>query len=225
MRSSNIILPNQAFALGVLLVLGCGGTKPSEVGPEDPKTASARSTARPTNLHQWAGKSVVAGQEGARFSFSLPDGLEPLEDMTPLDRQGDTVVFDPTSAGTVGKYENGYVAFNTIDVYSDPAGLGVDYLTLPKEHQEGLRSRYERLMKERYRDAGPVQVVEVGGRTAFRLDLRIVRTDDLPLRAGRHYLLIDGGATASVDCLWVPSDIVQMGAACDMIAQELKRVD
>ena len=41
---------------------------------------------------------------------------------------------------------------------------------------------------------------------------------------GRGYLVLDGTATASVDCLWLPADEEVMSAACDAIAGHLERV-
>lgn len=45
-----------------------------------------------------------------------------------------------------------------------------------------------------------------------------------PVRRGRHDLVFDEVATASVDCLWPDAEATRMTRACDAVVAELKRV-
>lgn len=185
-----------------------------EVGAE-PAAPVAHAEARPE------GAVMVAGHAAARYELVIPAGLVRLGGMiSEGHEQAEVDAAGPVAVGMPGQVP---IAFDAIAVFSDPLGLGIDMITAPAEERADMVRRYDQLMHGRFPSALPARLVRVGAFTAIRIDMPRVEMRDRPVRAGRHYLLLDGTATASVDCLWTKENAERMAAACDAVTSSLRR--
>jgi len=186
-----------------------------------PDHAEAGPSARTTD--PWRGRVVVVGHSAARFAFTIPAGLAPLRGVTPpADARQRTELASQGPDG-VGIADGKHVAVDSIVVFSDPEGIGADFLHLSPADRQQVAARYGDAMRERFPDAGQPQIVRAGSHLALRVELPRVDMPNRPARRGRHFLVFDHRATASVDCLWTAAHAARMASACDAIAAELER--
>lgn len=216
--------------LAVLLLTACASSKngrtpsPPPPPPVDPPAAPAPAPQEPLAARDpWSGRVVVVGHAAARFQFPIPAGLAPLRGVTPPADPKARLDLAHQGADGVGIADGATIALSSIVVFSDPAGLGVDFASLAPADRERLASRYLELVRTNMPDAGDVRILQVGAHLALQIDLPRVELPGRPLRQGRHYLLFDGTATASIDCLWIASETARMVAACDQVAATLQR--
>ena len=189
--------------------------------PEEP--AAPPSPPETTATGTGTGRFGVAGHAAARFRFPIPQGLGPLAGVTPPSDPHQLIDFSSQRPAGVGIPDGQGVAVNSIVVFSDPEGVGPDVTTLSVSQLAEIRSAYLAFLRERIPSAGDLELVRVGGRLAFRVELPHVEMPDRPVRSGRHYLVFDQVATASVDCLWIAAEAPRMTQACDTIAAGLVR--
>jgi hypothetical protein len=210
----------------VLLLSACGGSRPPQTPPTEEPAAPApqEPAAPPAAPDPWAGRVVVVGHAAARFQFPIPAGLAPLRGVTPPADPKDRLELAQQGADGVGIPNGATIALSSIVVFSDPAGLGLAFETLAPADRERLASRYLAFVRNAMPDAQDVRILQVGAHQALQIDLPRVELPGRPLRQGRHYLLFDGAATASIDCLWLPSDAARMAAACDQVAAAMQRI-
>ncbi len=189
---------------------GAGPSGPS--GPREP-ARTARAAAAPT---------LVAGHADARYEFVIPPGLRRLRGV--LAEGHDPRELSAAGPDGVGLPRGGAVWLDVIVVFSDPLGLGLDPSAIAAAERERIVSMYGEGIRERYPSARPARLVSIDGQLAIHIELPRVEMPDRPVRSGRHYLILDGGATASVDCLWTKANAEQMSAACNALAASVRRV-
>jgi hypothetical protein len=215
--------------LPILLLAACGGPRPPQApSAEEPAASAAQPSAapeaRPVAQDRWSGRVVVIGHAAARFQFPIPAGLAPLRGVTPPADPKEQLELANQGADGVGIPNGATIALSSIVLFSDPAGLGVAFESLDPAGRERLAARYLEAVQTAMPDAKEVHVLQVGSHLALQIDLPRVEIPGRPLRQGRHYLVFDGTATASVDCLWIESDAARMVTACDQVAATMKRV-
>ena len=220
-------------ALPVLLLIACASRTDSSE-----RSASAQPTPAPAHgdvlgteraggtsaENPWSGRVVVAGHAAARFRFLIPSGLAPLRGITPPPDRNAAIEFQSQGPDGVGIADGSRNAMNSIAVFSDPAGLGVVFDTLDETARQKLAARYVEAMREAIPDAQTADIIKVGTHLALRINLPRVAMEGRPLRRGRHYLLFDQAATASIDCLWTDAEAARMTSACEAVATGLERV-
>ncbi len=172
----------------------------------------------------WRGRVVVAGDAAARFKFSIPAGLVPLRGVTSHTGLKTEIELPGDVAAGVGIADGSLTALNSIVMFSDPAGLGVAFDDLDDAARQKLALRYVELLRETIPDAQDAQILEIGTHVALRFELPRVVMQGRPQRQGRHYLVFDKAATASVDCLWTEEEAARMASACDAVVTSLERV-
>lgn len=196
----------------------------------DERTAAAagpkgdRTAAPATPGDRWNGRIVRAGHASARFQFAIPAGLAPLRGVTPPSSPSEKLEFASAGPDGVGIADGAHVALNSIVVFSDPDGLGADFAHLDRDRRQEVAAQYGDLLRSRFAGASPARIVTLGRHLALRIELPRVEMPDRPVRRGRHYLIFDDEATASVDCLWTEAEAARMVHACDAIASQLQRV-
>ena len=173
---------------------------------------------------RWRGRLVRAGHAAARFEFSIPAGLAPLRGVTPPTDAAEKIEFASQGPDGVGIADGAGIALNSIVVFSDPEGVGVDFVGLDRVRREQLAALYGDGIRERFPGASAPQIVTLRSHDALRIELPRVVMPDRPVRRGRHYLVFDHEVTASVDCLWTEAEAARMASACDAVAGELVRV-
>lgn len=187
--------------------------------------ARADRTADPaTPGDRWSGRIVRAGHASARFQFAIPAGLAPLRGVAPPSSPSEKLEFASAGPEGVGIADGAHIALNSIVVFSDPDGLGVDFAHLDRDRRQEIAAQYGDLLRSRFAGASPARIVTLRRHLALRIELPRVEMPDRPVRRGRHYLIFDDGATASVDCLWTAVEAARMAQACDAIASQLQRV-
>ena len=236
-------------ALPALLLFACGGTSsprgpeavPDDFPDELPGAAAARQApARSQDAGVapapdgsgaaaravWNDRVVVAGHASARFRFSIPAGLVPLRGVAdPPEDPREAIELASAGPEGVGVADGATVALNSILVFSDPLGVGEVFTTLDDAAQDAIAARYATVLRATLPDAQDPVILQIGGHLALRIELPRVAMEGRPVRHGRHYLIFDELATASVDCLWTEAEAVRMAAACDAVAAGLERVD
>jgi hypothetical protein len=223
--------------LAVLAACGCGG---KSAPPSEPRVGSAAEVddivtdaeADPS-YHAAAGKraaaaeavdtsTLIAGHHAARYQLAVPAGLRRLrgvlahhaEDARQLSDQG------PDGVGLPSPHD---MSFDSIVVFSDPLGLGVDARTVPAAQLDDIVAQYGEIVRARVPSAASPKLAKIGPHAAIRVELPRVEMPDRPVRAGRHYLVLDGSVTVAVDCLWTKVNAERMAAACDAVAASLRR--
>jgi hypothetical protein len=144
--------------------------------------------------------------------------------VTPPADPAEKIEFASEGPGGVGIADRAGVALNSIVVFSDPEGVGVDFVGLNRARREQLAATYSDGVRERFPGASAAQIVTLRSHLGLRLELPRVVMPDRPVRHGRHYLVFDQEATASVDCLWTDAEAARMASACDAVAGQLERV-
>lgn len=175
-------------------------------------------------IDPWRGYRVHVGHADARFVFSIPAGLAPLRGVTPPKDRSEQLELASQGADGVGLVAPGQIALNSIVVFSDPEGVGRDVSAMSRAGQQQIANLYGEGVRGRYPGASAPAIVTVGKHLALRFELPRVAMANRPLRHGRHYLLFDELATASVDCLWTDAEAARMANACDAVARELQRL-
>ena len=217
-------------ALPVLLLVACAGKTDSgqasltaQPGSDQVPAPAIESTVRP-NKDLWRGRVVVAGHAAARFKFAIPAGLAPLRGVTPQTDPKAVIELAEQGPDGVGIADGSRNALNSIVVFSDPAGLGVVFDTLDDAARKKLAFRYVEALRGNVADAQAAQILQIGTHLALRIELPRVVMQGRPLRAGRHYLVFDKAATASIDCLWTDEEAARMTSACEAVVMSLERV-
>lgn len=213
-----------------MLLVACAGKTDSgqrsltaQPGSGEVHGRATESTGRP-NEDRWRGRVVVAGHAAARFKFAIPAGLAPLRGVTPETDPKAEIELARQGPDGVGIADGSRNALNSIVVFSDPAGLGVVFETLDDAARQKLALRYVEALRENVPDAQAAQILEIGTHLALRIELPRVDMQGRPLRAGRHYLVFDKAATASIDCLWTYGEAARMTSACEAVVTSLERV-
>jgi hypothetical protein len=165
---------------------------------------------------------LIAGHAQARYSFVVPEGLGRLRGLLvgEGESQQELNAAGPDGVGIAGQTP---IAFDSVAVFSDPLGLGVDMGAVSPALKAEMFAQYEAFMSERFPSATEAREVRIGPHVALRIDLPRVEMRDRPLRSGRHYLVLDGAVTVSVDCLWTAANAERMSAACDAVTSSLRR--
>lgn len=215
--------------MSVALALGaCGAKSPPPSGPAaveddlvlpdgEPVTPAQPVTPGPDRA---TSPTLVAGHADARYEFAVPAGLLRLRGAAP---DVDPRELSFYGADGIGNPTRGTVSLDSIVVFSDPEGLGADLQAIAPAARDQLLTKYSEFVQERFPSATTPRLVSVGAHTALRIDLPRVEMPDRPVRSGRHYLVLDGVVTVSVDCLWAKASAEQMSAACDAVAASLRR--
>lgn len=193
---------------------------PEEADPTARVAAASASTRAPPMRR--SGRILIAGHDDARYELVVPPGLSQLkavamqegDDPRELAASGPVGVGPPTANG---------LSLDSIMVFSDPLGLGVDMGAVPAEARDRLVTLYGEGLRERIPAARDPQLTSIGPHTAIRIEFPRVEMRNRPARKGRHYLILDGVATVSVDCLWTSANAEQMSKACDAVAASLRR--
>lgn len=218
-----------AALLALTAVTACGGkSKPPPppfeddlVTPVDPVPEPA-SSGGAVRVNGPTGRIYVAGHVDARYEFVAPAALGRLRGVA-LQEGDDPRELDHYGPDGVGIPGQEPVALDGVLVFSDPLGLGVDMTAAPAEARDALASQYAEFIQERFPSASPPRYTKLGPYLAIRFELPRVEMPDRPVRSGRHYLVFDGVATVSVDCLWTKTNAERMSKACDDIAASLRR--
>jgi hypothetical protein len=168
------------------------------------------------------GHVLVAGHAAARYAFVVPTGLARLRGVTAADGESpeELSAQGPDGVGLPGPHP---IALDSIVVFSDPLGVGVDMGTASPAARAEIVDRYHAFLRERFPSASTARLTTIGPHTAIRIDLPRVEMPDRPLRSGRHYLVLDGTVTVSVDCVWTAEHAERIAAACDAVAASLRR--
>jgi hypothetical protein len=216
-------------AAALVIVAGACGPKhppPARAGDfadlDDVDIPGAAGAAAPTDATRATAPTLVAGHADARYAFVIPSGLsrlrgvtaQPGEDPRELSLAGPDGVGMPTVTA---------VSLDSIVVFSDPLGLGVDVGAITPAERDRLVTMYGEYLRQRFPSAKPARPTTIGPHAAIRVDLPRVELVDRPVRGGRHYLILDGGVTVSVDCVWTDEHAEHMAAACDAVAASLRR--
>lgn len=208
-----------------VVVAACGGKHqarpapgPAEFAELDDLATPAEEPA-PTTLA--TGPTLVAGHADARYELAIPPGLTRLRGVL----AGDHDPRELSAAGPdgVGLRADTEVWLDVIVVFSDPMGLGPDMGAIAPADRDTLVAMYGEGIRERFPSATAPRLVSIGAHTAARIELPRVEMPDRPVRSGRHYLVLDGGVTVSVDCMWTETNAERMAAACDAVAASLRR--
>lgn len=209
----------------IMLAACASGSDPSAKAPSAGLPASATAVHDDSPMKDpWRGRVARAGHPDARFSFSIPAGLAPLRGVTlPADPNAQVELAHQGPDG-VGLADGSSLALNSIVVFSDPAGLGVAFEPLAPDARQELAARYVAILRQGIPDAQDLRILQVGAHLALQIELPRVVMKGRPERRGRHYLVFNQSATASVDCLWTDEHATQMSAACHAVAASLERV-
>jgi hypothetical protein len=227
----------RAALLSLAVGAACGGksepaTTPAPApGENDLVTADEAASAdeftatRAADAHEMVDDSrprLVGGHVDARYEFSVPPGLVRLRGILPKpgDDPAELSAAGPDGVGMPGQSP---IAFDAIGVFSDPRGLGPDVSALPPADRDRLIGIYGDLLRERFPSATAPKLTTIGAHSAIRIDMPRIEMPDRPVRAGRHYLVLDGVATVSVDCMWTPENAERMSKGCDDVAASLRR--
>lgn len=216
----------------VLTAVACGGKSPPPSAPAaesaavddlvTPSEAERTASAAPADTARPMGPTLVAGHADARYEFTIPRGLSRLRGM--LAKPGE----DPRELSEAGPDGVGLpsftsVSYDSIGVFSDPRGLGVDMGAVPAAERDRIVKIYGEVMLQRFPSATAPLHTSIGPHAAIRIDVPRIEMPDRPVRSGRHYLILDGRVTVSVDCLWTEANAAQMSEACDAVASSLRR--
>ncbi len=202
--------------MGALCWTGCAGSSAANAGAEAPAPVAESGQAEPAQAEPAAPSMAEVGHADLRVQFAIPEGTRLLQGVAMTSE--DMAVFGNQGAGGVGAFEDGEAALSSVVVFSDPAGLGVDFGALEAEKQAVLAGRYSAVLREAIASATEGVVEPLGDRLAIRVDLPVVELPNRPTRTGRHFLVFVGTGTVSVDCIWEPEKAALVEAACATIA-------
>lgn len=163
--------------------------------------------------------TLVAGHRDARYEFVVPPGFRSGMRV----KGGDPRELSEAGADGIGP-DDDPVGLNSIVLFSDPLGLGVDWQTASAATRAKLLTAYGDLIRQRFRSASSAREVQVGPHRAIHVELSDVELSGRAPRRGRHYMVLDRSVTVSVDCLWTEAYAERMSAACDAVAASLWRV-
>jgi hypothetical protein len=221
----------QKYAAGVALALvvtaaACGGTSKPAAAPFEDDLAVTDNTvdapvAEAARVTAPTGTTLIAGHKNARYEFTVPPGLARLTGVA-LQEGDDPRELSLAGPDGVGIPDPSPFALDGVLVFSDPLGLGVDLTAVTPEARAAIVSKYTEFIQERFPSASPPRYMKIGSHMAFRYELPRVEMPDRPVRAGRHYLVLDGIVTVSVDCLWREANAAPMSTACDAVAASLR---
>ncbi len=217
-----------AAAMSIVAAVACGpkSTPPASAGEfadlDDVELAGAAGAVAPTDVTRSTEPTLVAGHADARYAFVVPSGLSRLRGV--VAQPGD----DPRELSLVGPDGVGLptvtaLSLDSVVVFSDPLGLGVDVGDISPAERDRLVALYGEYLRQRFPSATAARQTTIGPHAAVRVDLPQVEMADRPVRSGRHYLILDGAVTVSVDCVWTDEHAERMAAACDAVAASLRR--
>ncbi len=217
--------------LVIALAGGCGAAPVTRTAPASASSAvelAAAPPAEPHPAHETAATSPpptgaprwgIGGDARVRYRFPIPDGFTPMGVIVPFG--ADAVEFAAAQPAGVALPADTFFKPSSVVVHRDPLGLGRDMTRAPVSAE--LLAALHDFHRSRFAQPQQPHVVTIGRWRAIATELGEVAMPDRPLRGGKTYLILDGTATVSVDCLWLPRDQATVRAACDAVAAGLVR--